>query len=67
MIVAMYINFIRCNKWISRRTKDALNHPFLRLLDIVIVMDISVISTKVIKKYNSGLNLVPKKPGILYY
>ena len=50
VIVAMYINFIRCDKWISRRTKDALNHAFLRLIDIVIVVEISVIATKRIKK-----------------
>ena len=44
---AMYINFIRCNEWISRRTKDALNQAFLRLVDIVLVVEISV-------KYNTG-------------
>ena len=62
VIVAMYINFIPCNKWISRRTKDALNHAFLRLVDIVVVMNISVIATKAIKKYNSRLNLVQNNP-----
>ena len=67
MIVTMYIIFIRCDKWISRRTKDALNHAFLHLVDIVIVVEISVIATKGIKKYTSGLNLEQNNPDILYY
>ena len=49
MIVAMHINLIRCDKWMSRRTKDALNPAFLRLVDIVIVVEISVIASKGIK------------------
>ena len=65
VIVAMYIIFIRRDKWISGRTKDALNDAFLRLVDIVIMVDISVIATKGIKKYNSGLNLEQNNPDIL--